>query len=505
MNSPFYDTYFYKFSHNTTYEYLERSMQKLDSDVQISIRDISAQPIDEKIHTLNGMFIAERMRKYEFGKQKECYVNIVRYSEDGYLAIISVYADGDFAERAKEVFKIICNTSEISYIGAPISIDSCEKRWTPYMKGFSQLRRYLNKEKYTLDEEDLFPIEIDGIKEFRKQFETSSNRAKAMLSCAFSRVVCAGMKTDSVILEDHISNGRLSCVPLRVCNLTSEKPIIDATEVFGSAMRYNNITQQELYKLSNINMKEYIFYSQAVFYEKIYTDIFKSAAVGNLYKFDAISVADSPLLLIFHMENEIPSVQYCYDSAYFRNIPIEGLHKSFEATLSKLIRSDYTATDYNKYIENKVSNESKRINAIVACLKKCGWFDSYGETELARLAQRCQIKRLFFEQNFIDANTRTDSVYLLVHGKVEVVGRDFDNVLHTLQIIKEMSMFGFESITDKKTSPVDYQVMTDDALAIAFDSDLFIEEATKHGNLFIKAIEAQNSNVHKFQKLWIMS
>ena len=112
---------------------------------------------------------------------------------------------------------------------------------------------------------------------------------------------------------------------------------------------------------------------------------------------------------------------------------------------------------------------------------------------------------MFQGQNFIDAGTAEDSVYLLVHGKVEVVGRDNTNILHTLRIVKEMNFFGIEAVTENAVAAEDYQVMTDDALVVVMDRDTFLEEASEHNELFIKSISQLNSNVVKYQKLWMMS
>lgn len=505
MKSPFYNTYLYKFSQNTTYESLDRDLQKLDKAVQISVHDISDLSLEEKIHTIDSMFIAERMRKYMLGKQRECYVNIVRYSELGYLAIISIYPEGDFFKNASDLFNTLCHTDVISYRCTSEDADSCKSRWSSYIKKFAQSRRFLNKRDYTIDSDNLFSIKIDGIDELKKQFESSPNRARALLTCAFARVMCAGTRTDSVIFEDHIISGMLTRIPLRVCDLTSEIPINEVSEAYGLAARYNDITQDELRVISKIDIDEYILYSQAVLYDRMFADIFKTSSLSKLYKFDAISIADTPLFVIFHMNGETASVQYYYDSSFFKNISVHGLHKSFEATLSKLIKKDYTVTDYNEYFDKKISNEDKQLKAIVACLKKSEWFAAYKETELVRLAKKCKVRRLFYRQNFIDANTRVDSVFLLVHGKTEIVGRDRDNILHTLLILKPGSAFGFESIAENRTSSVDYQVLTDDALAIVIDRELFLKEASTHNELFVKAIDIQNSNVRKFQKLWIMS
>lgn len=505
MKTPFYNSYLYKFPNNTTYEMIERNLQKLGSEVSISIRDISENTNEERIHIIDGMITAERIRMYEPGKQKECYVHVVKYAENRFLVIISIYPESNTYRNSKSVFQAVCGTNDVSYIDSGAAKDGCEKYWFEYIREFVHVGRYLHKENYNLDAEEMFPIEFEGVSEIKAMFGSFPMRAKALLTCAFARVACAGVRNDSVIIEDHICNGKLNRMPVRICDLTSELPINDAVDAFSHALRNGNITYEDVTTLSKVNLDEYILYSQTVLYDKMYEKIFKNAVSGTLYKFDALAIPNIPLFLVFHMDGDMASVQYYYDSAYFRKISIEGLHEAFCATLSKLLKKDYTVTDYKPYLREVESNDSKRIDAVAGCLKKSGWFDAYSENELIRLAKLCKVKRIFFGQNFIDSGTENDQVYLLVHGKVEVVGRDRSNVLHSLRLIKEMNFFGFEAISDQKTATEDYQAMTDDVLAVAIDADLFLQEAGKHNELFVKAITLQNTNIVKYQKLWMMS
>lgn len=505
MKSPFYNTYLYNYPQGTTYERIERDLQQLGSNAQISVHDLSDTSKEDQIHVVDNMFTAERMRMYEAGKQKECYVHIVRHDKDGYLAIISIYPYGSYIEYAAKSLYAITRSNKVSYIDTGTDKDTCEKYWLSYMKEFAHTGKYIKKDTYTLDGDEMFPIDIDRADELKEMFVDDPMRAKALLSCAFSRVACAGARQDSVIVEDHICNGRLNRLPVRFCDLTSEIPINNAEKDFGNAFSYSNITYDDVRSLTKINLDEFILYSQTVLYDKMYTNIFANAKTGILYRFDALEFGDVPLFIVFHMDGEMSSVQYLYDTAFFRDFSVEGLHNAFQETLSKLIRRDYTVTEYKQYLKKNVSNDDKRFDAIANCLKKSGWFEKYSDSEILTLAKKCQVKRLFHEQNFIDSGTTEDAVYLLVHGKVEVVGRDFSNVLHSLRLIKEMNFFGIESISDKPTATDDYQVMTDDALAVVIDKEIFLQEAAKHNELFVKAITLQDTNLVKYQKLWMMS
>lgn len=505
MKSPFYNTYLYFFPHDITYTKIEERLNRLGDSARVTVQEISDNERDDVIHIIDGMFTAARLRMYEEGKQKDCFVNVVKYMSDRFLAIISVYPDSVSRLQSEGLFRNLCETDTISYINVESKKENCEKYWTNYMREFSRMARYLHKDKYTLDGDDLFQINIDGVKELKKMFLEDPVRGKALLSCAFSRVACAGVRNDSVIVEDHICTGRLNRTPIRICDLTSEKPITDSVKAFRDAFTYGNISYEELASLSTINPDEYVLYSQAVLYDRMYSHIFPNTTPGKLYIFDALLLSNTPLMVVFHMDGDMAAVQYIYDRVYFKDFSTEGIHEAFCATLDKLIKNNYTVTDYKPYFEKQVSNDVKRINAISTCLKKSGWFDLYKDDELRKLAEKCRVKRLFFEQNFIEAGTDSESVFLLVHGKVEVAERDDGNRLLSLRIIKEMNFFGLEAISDNRLISEDYNVMTDDALAIILDRDLFLQEASRHNELFIKAISLQNSTLGKYKKLWLMS
>lgn len=505
MKALFYDTYLYRYPKNVTYERIESSLSQLSEDVQISIHDIMNSSKTEQSHTVNGIFTAERMRRYENGKQKECYVHVIRLEESGYIAIISVYPNGAFAEKVNSLLDIVANTTTTLYIETGASEDSCEKYWNRYLKDFSHVGRYHSNNKFELDGEEYLPIDIDTIGTLREMFRDTPMQAKSLLTCAFARVAAAGSKHEIVILEDHICTGKLNRMPVRVRDLTSDIPIKEAAEAFASAFRYSNISYEKAKELTKIDINEYALYSQTVLYDKMYENVLKNVAIDRVYKFDALKYADTPLFIVFHMDSKVASVQYLYDKTYFRDFEMSGLHNAFKTTLSKLMEYDYTETDYSKFLVKTKSADDKRLDAIAGCFKKSGWFNEYSENELLKLAEKSSVKRMFFEQNFADAGTIDDAIYLLVHGKVEVVGRDFSNTLHSLKIIKEMNFFGLEALSEKNTAVADYEVMTDDALAVVISRDVFLKEAATHNELFVKALTQQNENIVKYQKLWMMS
>lgn len=505
MNTKFYNTYLYRYPQDVSYGMIEKSLSELNFGIQISIHDISDNLRAEQNRIIYGMFMAERMRVYEKDKQKECYVHIIRISEKGYIAIVSAYPEGRLFANVQSILTTICRATVISYVDADTKNDECRKYWTKHVKEFAHTLTHPNKERYAFDGEEFLPIDIDEIEELKEMFRDNPMRAKSLLTCALARIVLAKTDQESIVIEDHFCYGKLNRMPIRICDLTSEIPIKDAADDFNSAYKYSNITYDEICASMDINIDEYLLYSQTILYDGMFEKIYKDTEVGRIYRFDALNYADTPLFVVFHMNGDMASVRYLYDTAFFRGYDMNGLHNAFKITLRKLLHLDYTVTDYKPYFNIIKSADEKRVDAIAGCFKKSGWFDDFSENELIRLATKSKVKRMFQGQNFIDAGTTEDSVYLLVHGKVEVVGRDNTNTLHTLRIVKEMNFFGIEALTEDSVAADDYQVMTDDALAVVIDRDTFLEEASEHNELFIKSISQLNSNVIKYQKLWMMS
>ena len=137
-------------------------------------------------------------------------------------------------------------------------------------------------------------------------------------------------------------------------------------------------------------------------------------------------------------------------------------------------------------------------------LKKSILFDSYEIEELLDFTKQCRVVDYQIGETILEEQSGMNYLYIIAKGKVEVSRTNTDSFLVPVQILREGSIIGIESMTKDAFNENKYIAYSDSVKLVEVQSTTLWNEIIKHPTIMQALIEYQCKQLDKFQSLWIM-
>lgn len=508
MGNKAYTLYFYKYPQNMTYLELEKILGCCGSSVGVDIREITDEENVEKGRIINAVVSAERLRRYESDKEKIAYIHIFKYSKNGYFGVASLceemISEIDRDSLLRGVFSNVAPRYLSFATDNSFNAIECAKFWKEKL-GHIHIMGKRDKH-YFPDMDESFEIEESLADLLTAKLKDSFLTVKVMATSAVSKVICAATRSNSILIEDIHDSGQLNRIPIIFNeNVTNREEQLRIREFLVQAEKYDMIDYENVRGYGNIDPASIGMFSQYFISEHNFDKLLMKMDWEVLYRINPIEETNCPLRVEYRLMENRKYVHYIFDSHFFKDISIRGMHEAFCALMTNYLSGSFVDIDVRKYID-KANDTVRRINEVKAkCLGSLEMFKTYSADDIDKLASKCELLHKFSQQTIINVGTKVDRLYFIVSGRVEIDGLDDKKMIHPLSLIKSRDFFGIEAVLSDKESKVNYVVQSNDAVVMAIPLEVFTEEAMKHPEICQELLDEQSRRLYKFQKLWMMS
>lgn len=508
MKNKTYTLYFYKYPQNMGYAELESILGRVGSSVSVDVREISDEENEEKGRIVNAVVSAERLRRYEAGKEKQAYIHLFKYSKTGYFAVVSI-CEADVSEMDRDsLLKAVFNTSNSRYLS--LSSDNsnnayeCSKFWKEKIGAVQMMGK--RDKQYFPDMDESIELDEELSEALSQSLKDSFSSVKIMATSALAKIICGITQSNSIMIEDIHDSGMINDIPIVFNdNADNKEEQSRIREYLFQAERYDMIDYENVRRYCNNDLSSMIMFSQYFISEHNFDKLLMKMDWEILYKLNPIEDTNSPLRVEYRWMENRKYIHYIFDSHFFKDISIRGLHEAFCVLMSNYLNKSFTDIDVSKYTDKK--NDTKyRLNMVKAkCLSNLEMFKDYTPDEVEKLAAKCEVLHKFTQQTIINSGTSPDRLYFVISGRIEIDGIDEKKMIHPLSLLKNKDMFGIESFLLDREAKVNYVVQSNDAVIMSIPVEVFSEEAVKHPMICKVLLDEQSRRLYKFQKLWMMS
>ncbi|MBP9995652.1 MAG: cyclic nucleotide-binding domain-containing protein [Lachnospiraceae bacterium] len=499
-----YEVYLYRYS-NVGKQIVVDKLHALDEDTRVSVRDVSSEAIDTKLEVLVSIVNINRWRRYNSEKEVPSYVDVIKITHDKFFCIVSLCREVLGDRKCQDILLTLFETSMGTYFKGIGSREKCLKYWEKKVSEVPLTGDRKKEAVYKMDGEEFFEIIPQNMLRYDSLYKQNPTYLKALFTKAISQVMCCVSDKDSVIGQDYHDHGHLERVPIYQYNNDSDWNIEDIAGFLTDIDRYDDISYGELNDLCKYDIDVASVYSQSIVHNKRFRDMYKDMQSDTLYMLPTLSYFNCPINFVLNVKDSSISVHYFYDKLYLRKVSIEGINEAIKQLAEGYLNDNYVDIEIDKLLNKIDDTENKVLDAKITALRKLKGFADVDDDSITYLATKCGVYRRSLEQCAIVQNEHPNSLFVVVKGKVGIDCRDLDNNIHSLMLLKEMNVFGIESLIADRKSMVDYRVVTDEAILLSIDATAFWECAKKYPAIMEYMLELQTDRIEKFQKLWVMS
>lgn len=489
-----------------------------------SIRDLSDENENRKNGVIGNIIASEQRKNYIPNKSFPFMVNMIKKSEDDYLCMITIYEQMECSKKKADIFYRLFHTREIRKL---FYMQKQEKeglfRSTEYWRNIfakeieqsglgdrknrhKEIRRgkkTRRKEVYLLDREASNLMEDIG-----QEHHVS---IKSIFLAVWGVMLCKFFGQKEIVMGDLNRIGKMELIPIRVERSDNFKDMfLNIQKQITDAKEYDNYTLQELEVSLGYSLKEDMRVVHNFFDMPIIKDTFQSMAAFTVYHMEMPEAMQAaPLEVSYNLLSEIKRIQYCYETDAFENVEIQQIHDNFAQLLKGILLAMKKQTDYKEDISDvvtakKSNKELVQIAQIAYYLRQSKILSTLVMEELLSLAKKCHLIKGVSEEVIIQDQSNVNSLYIIGEGKVVQNGVDRDSFVHTLQVLKEGDLFGVECICKNSVSEHSYVIYSDCAFVVEIPSEVIWQEMQKKPYLIREFLDWENSQIAKYQSLWIM-
>lgn len=486
-----------------------------ERSVCVPICDFSEEEEEKKVIMIANIIASEQRKKYVPNKRYPLYMNILKKREEEYLCLLSICERMDCLHQRKKILDTLFHVQEaeklqylvkgekagfIKTVGYWRSVLTLSKGYVPAQ--ITEKKRTFGNAVFTLDKE----LE-KMMDEFSKEYNIS---LKSILFLVWGIMLCKHYQCQEIIMGDMHENAKMQQVPVKVTRQDDFKIMLqDIQKQLKNMNSYNNCSLEDLEVSLGFPIREKISVVHNFFDVPEIKEIFASIEKNKIYQMEQFREDHNvPLMISYNWFSENKRIHYYYDLEEFENIDIEEIHNKVFQTLKDILLSvkneqSYDSVFKEQKLETKLNDKELEIVKKVRYLKKTSVFSSLLLEELMQLANQCKVLDFFSEDGVIDVQTNVNSLYLIAEGKVVESGMDRNNVVKTLQILKEGDVFGIECIRKNTSSENSYVVYSDIAKIVEIPVKVLWEEIMKRPQIMQEFLEIQSKKVHKYQTLWM--
>lgn len=478
-----------------------------------SVYDISGRKEQDKQKIMQNFILKERKARYLPFSSLLMNVNIFKWNEEDYICIVSLCEQGEGLKRKDRIFEKLFRTAEFAEMDEATRTDeipilTCANYWRnvlnkmPNYPGLEMqhLGNGLGTEIFVLDD-DLARLLSDFPKE-------SDIELKELFLTIWGTVLCKMYNRPEVVIGEAHDGGILAVSPIRIKQDSDMKRVLfDIKEQLYQRKKYNKFSLEEFKQKQNLDLMQGIFLIQNFGESDGSTLITTEMENNTLYQVRPYRIPEVPLQIDYNISSTVMRMVYTYNKRMYDNVDISKFHETFQVLakgMLEIIKNKFT-TSVEEVAERAMRVDTTKIIMNKAVyLKKSILFSSYDTEELLEFTKKCRIVDYQMGETVLEEQMAVSNVYIVATGKVEVSRTNADSFLVPVQILREGSIIGIESVTKDAFSENKYIAYSDSIKLVEIPGTVLWNEAITHPSVAQALIEYQCKQLDKFQSLWIM-
>lgn len=478
-----------------------------------SVYDISGRKEQDKQKIMQNFILKERKARYLPFSSLLMNVNIFKWNEEDYICIVSLCEQGEGLKRKDRIFEKLFRTAEFAEMDEATRTDeipilTCANYWRNVL---NKMPNYPGLEMQHLGNglgTEIFVLDDDLARLLSDFPQESDIELKELFLTIWGTVLCKMYNRPEVVIGEAHDGGILAVSPIRIKRDSDMKRVLfDIKEQLYQRKKYNKFSLEEFKQKQNLDLMQGIFLIQNFGESDGSTLITTEMENNTLYQVRPYRIPEVPLQIDYNISSTVMRMVYTYNKRMYDNVDISKFHETFQVLakgMLEIIKNKFT-TSVEEVAERAMRVDTTKIIMNKAVyLKKSILFSSYDTEELLEFTKKCRIVDYQMGETVLEEQMAVSNVYIVATGKVEVSRTNADSFLVPVQILREGSIIGIESVTKDAFSENKYIAYSDSIKLVEIPGTVLWNEAITHPSVAQALIEYQCKQLDKFQSLWIM-
>lgn len=483
--------------------------------VDVVVRDLSKESLDEQRNTMEHILAAARRKQYNPTQNGMLDVLIIKLKEDDYFAIFSICGQTGCFNDTKEFAQYLFGTLPIETY-----ISEWEKSYPPFNEAhtvqcqaywqefFRKEKQYVksypgeNTQYFLYDVSSLDDNVIKLMKRFIKDYKTD---VRSIFVAVWTLILSKYFSVKDFMMNYYVSNYAMKYFPLSMH--TGDNQLLEMIRSIDHQIKNSG---------SNMNCPERIINSVlGMPFENIAPVSFSAFRVDelldrlmtmgheSLFYLDGFEPSGSRLQINFFFASDSVLAEYYFNHREIMQSDIQSLHNLFDSVLQAVLKQVDETKVKNMLIQQSGDGKAVDASAILDVLRSSPVFESLPGEEFAKLVPKCYFVSNTAEATIFEIGNSVDVLYLIVSGHIEMSSLSIDKVLQPLMILKKGDLFGIEALLTDRVSKNTYRVADEKAMMLAIPSSVFAEVAKSEPELWRHLLSISTDRMNRFAKMWL--
>lgn len=478
-----------------------------------SVYDISGRKEQDKKKILQNFVLKERKTRYIPFSMSIINVNIFKWNEEDYVCIVSLCEQGEGLKRKEQILEKLFHTTDFEEMDKVTRTDeipllTCANYWRAVLSKMPSAPRlemqYLGNGLGT----ELFVLDDDLARLLSTFSKESGIELKELFLTIWGTILCKMYQRTEVVIGEAQDGGVLAVSPVRIKQDSDMKRVLfEVKDQLASRKKYSKFSLEEFKQKQNLDLMQGIFMIQN-FGESDGSKLFSLEMCNNVvYQIRPYQIPEVPLQIDYNMSSAVMRMVYTYNKRIYDNVDISKFHETFQMLakgMLEIIKNKFS-TSVDEVAERAMRIDTTKIIMNKAYyLKQSILFDSYEIEELLDFTKQCRVVDYQIGETIVEEQSEINNIYIVAKGKVEVSRTNTDSFLVPVQILREGSIIGIESMKKDAFNENKYIAYSDSVKLVEISSTVLWNEVAKRSAIMQSIIEYQCKQLDKFQSLWIM-
>lgn len=300
----------------------------------------------------------------------------------------------------------------------------------------------------------------------------------------------------------------LKLFPIKAERKTDVKEaILTIDRQIKEAEKYSNCTVNDIEKAVGISFAEYF---RMIHNFVDFNELDEMEAVEKkVQSFQGLYEEDCSINLCvdYYLFEDKIGINYTAKKGYIEII-LDNLNELFLDELSGILSLGNIKFDKKSFIRVDDTKEEKlrkiKTAQTALFLKSSGIFDALTADEMIMLARHCRLGTYLSGDEILLQGSRISSLYIVGEGKLEESMMALDGMVKSLRIIGSGSIFGVESLFERKTTSSAYTVVSSQARIVEINKNVLAEVFSQKPDGLLALLQKEHDQKCKLQRLWTM-
>ena len=478
-----------------------------------SVYDISARKEQDKKLIVQNFLLKERKNPYNPFVKYMLNVNVFKVFENEYFCVLSLCEKGEGLKRKNIIFNTLFRTEAYQHMEHVLDLNdlpvlSCANYWKSVLSELTEQKPPKMKYQNTGIGSELFVLDGELTKLLSSFSKESGIGLKELFFTIWGFVLSKYQKTEEMLIGDADEGGVLTVAPIRVRQTEDIKRLLfDIQEQLKQKKKFSGYSLEEFKRKQMLDIVKDVYVIQNFCEEGGNRLIATNIQEKHIYQVKPYVLPEVPLQIDYNISSASMRMVYTYNRRIYDNTDICNLHEVFQKLAKGMLEiiKEKSAGSIDEVTKQAMKTDVFRIIMNKAQhLKTTKLFTVYEPEKLLNFAQKCRLVDYQMGETILDEQIKTENLYVIAQGRVEVSRTNMESFLTPLQILKEGSVFGIESITKNAFSDNKYMAYTESVKLLEIPAELLKQEFYERPAMMLDFIEYQRQQLNKFQTLWIM-